>query len=191
MNIVTFLSKVKNITLLTRGEVTAKWKSVIWKDGLVFQKWRAILNPKTAVFQKSAHNVPFQNLELAIVLENRFGGSPRLIRLIHGTGTKVKTRNGKSNLLKHDFILGKNHGEVITLNDIPYRLVRPSLDDYVVLMKRIATPCYPKDIQTMLSLGEVRKGSRVLEAGTGSGALTLYLSHTGITCILLMLWAIS
>ncbi|KAK3739929.1 hypothetical protein QZH41_015974, partial [Actinostola sp. cb2023] len=44
-------------------------------------------------------------------------------------------------------------------------------------MKRVATPSYPKDIQAMLSMAQIRQGSCVLEAGTGSGALTLFLSR--------------
>ena len=82
--------------------------------------------------------------------------------------------------LGHDIIIGRNqNSEVMHVKDVPYRLKRPSLEDYVLYMKRIATPSYPKDIQAMLSMGEVGRGSCVLEAGTGSGALTLFLSRTG------------
>jgi tRNA (adenine57-N1/adenine58-N1)-methyltransferase len=57
---------------------------------------------------------------------------------------------------------------------------RPTLQEYTLLMKRVPTPSYPKDALTIVSMLDVGSGSRVLEAGTGSGAMTLYLSKDGM-----------
>lgn len=57
---------------------------------------------------------------------------------------------------------------------------QPSLEEYVLLMPRCATIAYPKDIWTMMGLLDVGPGTRVMEAGSGSGAMTLYLSRLGM-----------
>ncbi|AFV76387.1 tRNA (adenine(58)-N(1))-methyltransferase TrmI [Thermus oshimai] len=54
---------------------------------------------------------------------------------------------------------------------------RPSLEEYVLHMKRSATPTYPKDASAMVALLDLAPGMRVLEAGTGSGGLTLFLAR--------------
>jgi len=61
-------------------------------------------------------------------------------------------------------------GEVLTVH-------RPTLEEYVLHMKRSATPTYPKDASAMVTLLDLAPGMRVLEAGTGSGGLTLFLAR--------------
>ena len=56
---------------------------------------------------------------------------------------------------------------------------RPSLEEFTLLMARGPTPTYPKDILAMIGLMNVNHGSRVIEAGSGSGAMTLHLSKAG------------
>ena len=58
-------------------------------------------------------------------------------------------------------------------------LQRPSLEEYVLHMARGPTPMYPKDAAACLTMMDVGNGHRVLECGTGSGALTLFLSRLG------------
>ncbi|CAG8477224.1 7301_t:CDS:2 [Paraglomus brasilianum] len=53
----------------------------------------------------------------------------------------------------------------------------PTLDEYVVLKKRITTPVYPKDAASIVSLLDLHPHARVLDAGTGNGSLTLYLAR--------------
>nr|WP_236630075.1 methyltransferase domain-containing protein [Thermus thermamylovorans] len=54
---------------------------------------------------------------------------------------------------------------------------RPTLEEYVLHMRRSATPTYPKDASAMVTLLDLSPGMRVLEAGTGSGGLTLFLAR--------------
>lgn len=56
-------------------------------------------------------------------------------------------------------------------------LLRPRLADYVLKMKRGAQVVYPKDLGPILVYGDIGPGMTVLEAGTGSGALTLGLAR--------------
>lgn len=53
--------------------------------------------------------------------------------------------------------------------------MRPRLADYVLRMPRGAQLIYPKDLGPMIHWADVRPGDTVIEAGTGSGALTLAL----------------
>lgn len=55
--------------------------------------------------------------------------------------------------------------------------LRPRLADYILRMRRGAQVVYPKDIGPMLHWGDVGAGMSVLEAGTGSGALTMALAR--------------
>lgn len=83
-------------------------------------------------------------------------------------------------VIPHESIHGKVPG-YITMSTTGTKLTiqRPTLEEYVLLMKRVATPAYPKDIWAMLGLLDIGPGSVILEAGSGSGALTLHLSRAG------------
>ncbi len=55
--------------------------------------------------------------------------------------------------------------------------LRPRLADYTLRMKRGAAVMYPKDTGALIMWADIAPGCRVVEAGTGSGALTLALSR--------------
>lgn len=66
--------------------------------------------------------------------------------------------------------------EVQTLLGKPYRVLRPTLYDLVRGVKRQTQIIYPKDIGYICMRLGVGNGTRVIEAGSGSGSLTLALS---------------
>lgn len=73
-------------------------------------------------------------------------------------------------------IIGKPDGiKVYSTHGEPLTVFRPSLEDYILKMKRGAQIIYPKDISRIITLVDIFPGAKVFEAGTGSGALTLYL----------------
>lgn len=64
---------------------------------------------------------------------------------------------------------------VVNSNGEEYLAIRPLLADFVMSMPRGAAIVYPKDAAQIVSLADVFPGSRVVEAGVGSGALSLHL----------------
>ncbi|MER3479846.1 MAG: SAM-dependent methyltransferase [Meiothermus sp.] len=80
--------------------------------------------------------------------------------------------------LEHEEILRGGYGSRISLGSgEPFSIHRPALEDYVLHMPREATPTYPKDAAMMVLLLDLAPGMRVLEAGSGSGGLTMYLAR--------------
>ena len=66
--------------------------------------------------------------------------------------------------------------EVKTLQGKPYRVLKPTLYDLVRGVKRQTQIIYPKDIGYICMRLGVGNGTRVIEAGSGSGSLTVALS---------------
>jgi tRNA (adenine57-N1/adenine58-N1)-methyltransferase catalytic subunit len=78
--------------------------------------------------------------------------------------------------LSHDLIIGRREGaEVHTAGGMELRCFRPRLADFILKMPRGAQVIYPKDLGPILIAADVFTGARVLEAGTGSGAMTIAL----------------
>jgi tRNA (adenine57-N1/adenine58-N1)-methyltransferase len=75
-------------------------------------------------------------------------------------------------------LIGKPFGSYFkTSTGHSFVALRPSLRDYVSKFARRTQIIYPKDACSMLLWGDIKPGQRVLEAGTGSGALTAYIAQ--------------
>ena len=88
-------------------------------------------------------------------------------------GRSFHTHRGR---LEHDSLIGAPEGSVHqSANGTAYIALRPHLDDFVLSMPRGAAVIYPKDAARIVGLANLGPGSRVAEAGLGSGALTCSL----------------
>ena len=110
-------------------------------------------------------------------------GDPCLLVDAKGRRYLIELENGREfhyhrGILKHEEIVGSEDGsrhqssmgsELIAL--------RPKLADYTRKMSRGATIVYPKDVAAILMWADIGPGMTVVEAGTGSGALTMALSR--------------
>ncbi|WP_336251079.1 tRNA (adenine-N1)-methyltransferase [Stomatohabitans albus] len=79
-------------------------------------------------------------------------------------------------IIKHDQLLGQPEGITVrsTMHE-PMTAVRPTSADYVLKSPRGAQIIYPKDQAMMVAEGDIGPGMTVVEAGAGSGGLTLAL----------------
>jgi tRNA (adenine57-N1/adenine58-N1)-methyltransferase len=76
----------------------------------------------------------------------------------------------------HDELIGAPEGTVVTNSgNVVYLAVRPLLADFVLSMPRGATVVYPKDAGQIVHMADIYPGARVVEAGAGSGALSMAL----------------
>lgn len=76
----------------------------------------------------------------------------------------------------HNEIIGKPDGTVVhTSKGNAFLVFRPTLYQFIMHMKRDTQIIYPKDLAMILVYADIYPGCIVLEAGIGSGALTLAL----------------
>lgn len=88
-------------------------------------------------------------------------------------GREFHTHRG---FLRHDDLIGAHDGSVVvnTVGD-DYLALRPLLSDYVMSMPRGAAVVYPKDSGQIVQMADIFPGATVVEAGVGSGALSMSL----------------
>jgi tRNA (adenine57-N1/adenine58-N1)-methyltransferase len=88
-------------------------------------------------------------------------------------GGEFHTHRG---ILSHDVVIGAPDASVVTSsNGVEYLALRPLLTDFVMSMPRGAAIVYPKDAAQILAQADIFPGATVVEAGVGSGALSLWL----------------
>ena len=88
-------------------------------------------------------------------------------------GREFHTHHGR---FGHDELIGRPEGWVVrNTAGIEYLALRPLLADYVLSMPRGAAVVYPKDAGQIVAMADIFPGARVIEAGVGSGALTMSL----------------
>ncbi|WP_137843656.1 tRNA (adenine-N1)-methyltransferase [Microbacterium sp. 2FI] len=79
-------------------------------------------------------------------------------------------------VLRHTSLIGQPDGSVVeNSSGHEYLALRPLLRDFVMSMPRGAAIVYPKDAAQILAQADVFPGATVVEAGVGSGALSLWL----------------
>jgi tRNA (adenine57-N1/adenine58-N1)-methyltransferase len=81
-------------------------------------------------------------------------------------------------ILNHDELIGKPWGsQVFSHQGSPFFMLQPSLADLLVDLKRSTQIMYPKDIGFILMTMSVGPGQHLIEAGTGSGSMTIAMAH--------------
>jgi tRNA (adenine57-N1/adenine58-N1)-methyltransferase len=97
----------------------------------------------------------------------------RLHTITLGAGKQFHTHRG---YLAHDQLIGAPDGSTVTNTaGVEYLALRPLLADYVMSMPRGAAVVYPKDAGQIVMMADVFPGAVVVEAGVGSGALSMSL----------------
>jgi len=95
----------------------------------------------------------------------------------------VKVEKGKSfhthkGFVQLDELIGKQYGTCVASSmNIEFIALKPTLQDHIFKMQRKTQITYPKDISLILMFSNAGPGSRVVEAGTGTGALTTALAY--------------
>ena len=88
---------------------------------------------------------------------------------------KLETHRG---ILLHNDLIGKPWGtQVFSHNGSPFFLLQPSLANLLNDLPRATQILYPKDIGYILVTMGVGPGKKVIEAGSGSGSMTIALSY--------------
>ncbi len=86
------------------------------------------------------------------------------------TGAEFQSHRG---VIRHDDLIGQPWGsQVLSHNGSPFFLLPPSLADVLANTKRNTQILYPKDVGFIMVMMGIGPGMHVLEAGTGSGAMT-------------------
>lgn len=101
------------------------------------------------------------------------GPKGRLHTITLREGGELHTHHG---VLRHEAIVGLPDGSVVVNSgEHEYLALRPLLRDFVMSMPRGAAIVYPKDAAQILASADIFPGATVVEAGVGSGALSLWL----------------
>jgi tRNA (adenine57-N1/adenine58-N1)-methyltransferase len=107
--------------------------------------------------------------DLALLLDPE--GKRYLVRL-----AEADTLHHHLGMVRHADVIGQPEGTLVRSSQgRPFAAVRPRLVDYVFEMPRRSGIVYPKDAAHIVSWADIGPEMRVLEAGVGSGALTLAL----------------
>jgi len=81
-------------------------------------------------------------------------------------------------ILQHDDLIGLPWGsQVFSHLGAPFFLLQPALGDLLLDLKRNTQILYPKDIGFILVTMGIGPGQTVIEAGTGSGSMTIALAY--------------
>ena len=91
---------------------------------------------------------------------------------------KEKTFHTHRGFIHIHELIGKPYGTRIrSSTNTEFVALKPTLRDYIFKMRRKTQITYPKDIALILIFSNATPGSQIVEAGTGTGALTTALAH--------------
>ncbi len=112
----------------------------------------------------------FKEGDFALIKDNK--GKKYIIKL-----EKDKFFEFHLGKISHNDIINKNEGIILkTSKNQKITVFKPTLWEFILRkLKRSSQIIYPKDIGQILILGDIKPGLKILECGTGSGALTIYL----------------
>lgn len=100
-------------------------------------------------------------------------------RMLSFTLRKGDTFHTHKGWILHDDLIGKPEGSIIETNSgMQFQAFTPLYPDFTLGMPRGATIIYPKDAALIIGYGDIRQGQRVIEAGAGSGALSIAILKT-------------
>jgi tRNA (adenine57-N1/adenine58-N1)-methyltransferase len=89
-----------------------------------------------------------------------------------------KTFHTHKGYMKLDELIGEEFGATVKSSlGIEFTALRPALTDYILKSSRKTQITYPKDTALIVMFSGIGAGSRVVESGTGTGALTTALAH--------------
>ena len=91
-------------------------------------------------------------------------------------GKRISIHRGRP--LEVESWIGMEYGSKIACEHAPAYLLRPMTDDLMMKVSRESGIIYPKDAGLILMKAGIHSGTKVLEVGTGSGALTTVLAQT-------------
>lgn len=90
---------------------------------------------------------------------------------------KEKNFHTHKGFIQLDELIGKEYGTCVTSSmGVEFAALKPILRDYIFKMLRKTQITYPKDIALIIMFSGAGPGSRIVEAGTGTGALTTALA---------------
>ena len=110
-------------------------------------------------------NRVFQEGDAIMLIDN----AEHRFLMILGKGRSFQSHQG---FVNHTDFIGRSEGDVLYTNkNLPLILLRPSLSEYLITMKRRTQIIYPKDVALILIMADVHPNLTVVEAGLGSGSL--------------------
>lgn len=91
---------------------------------------------------------------------------------------KDKTFHTHRGFVSFNDLIGKEYGTRISSSlNVEFAVLKPTLQDYIFKIQRKTQIMYPKDIALIIMFSNVGPSNRVVEAGTGAGALTTALAY--------------
>ena len=102
-----------------------------------------------------------------------------LVTLVAGA-----TFHTHAGVVAHDDVIGVTEGSTVAgSTGRAFLALRPTLGDVVLKMPRGAQVIYPKDLGAILLAADIAPGQRILEAGVGSGALSMTVLRAGASVV--------